>query len=186
MIERNHAIKLTIALYKVSDFFPEKEPLKMLIRKKADEVLAGLIFLEKSDSLREQVASDIEVIKAFFELAKEQNWVDKKNFEILEKAYNGVLEAIKLKPIESKEKEIRFAQKEKKVERLENDLDVGKKRCSGIIEVLKQRKEIQVQDLKDVFPDVSKRTLRRDFEYLLAKGIVERKGDNNNTFYKLR
>lgn len=186
MIARSHAIKLTIALYKVSDFFPEKEPLKFLIREKADKVLAGLIFLEKSDSLREQVVCDIEVIKAFFELAKEQNWLGKKNFEILEKEYNRVLEAIKIQSIENKEKEVRFVQKEKKIEKSENNLVVDRKRCSQIVEILKQGKQVQVKDLKDAFPDVSKRTIRRDFEYLLSKGIVERKGDNNNTVYKLR
>jgi len=48
MFERSYVIKLTVVLYKVSDFFPAGEPLKALIRKRGDETLAGLIlFLEK-------------------------------------------------------------------------------------------------------------------------------------------
>ena len=188
MIERNQAIKLTIALYRVSDFFPEKEPLKTLIRRKADDVLAGLIFLEKDDSLREQVVCDIEVVKAFFELAKEQNWLNKKNFEVLERYYNGVLDSIacERQAIKTKDKKAGVFQKAKETKKAEAVFDVGKKRCSAIVEILKKEKEVQVKDLKDFFPNVSKRTIRRDFEYLLNKGIVERRGDNNNTYYKLR
>jgi len=35
-------------------------------------------------------------------------------------------------------------------------------------------------------PNVSKRTLRRDFEFLLKQGIVERIGERNETFYKIK
>ena len=46
MFEQSHVIKLTVVLYKVSDFFPAKEPLKFLIRRKADDILTNLILLE--------------------------------------------------------------------------------------------------------------------------------------------
>lgn len=193
MFESSHVIKLTMALYKVSDFFPEKEPLKILIRKKADEVLAGLIsLLDQGGAVKEKVINDIEIIKAFLELAKAQNWLKKENFEILEKEYNLILEDLAF--IESKasnEKSLKPSVAVKASE-AKNQLDsfekikIERKRCAQIIEVLKKNKEVQVKDLKDVFPSVSKRTLRRDFEYLLSKGIVQRKGDNNSTVYSLK
>ncbi len=40
--------------------------------------------------------------------------------------------------------------------------------------------------MKQVFPEVSKRTLRRDFENLLKQGIIERIGEKNDTFYQLK
>ena len=190
MFERSYVIKLTVVLYKVSDFFPAGEPLKVLIRKRGDEILAGLILiLEKNSNIVEQVLGDIEVMRAYLELARLQNWLDKKNFEILEKEYKGILEDIKTSLNDDEKKEERLVIKKeisvgKKVEQA--NINFGNKRHSKIIEILKQGKDLQVKDLKDVFPDVSKRTLRRDFEYLLEKGMVERRGDNNNTVYRLR
>lgn len=55
-----------------------------------------------------------------------------------------------------------------------------------ILDILKQKEGIQVWEVKDILPDVSKRTLRRDFKKLLNGGLVERKGDKNTTFYKLK
>ena len=39
---------------------------------------------------------------------------------------------------------------------------------------------------KQVFPEVTKRTLRRDFEQMLGQGLVERIGERNNTFYQVK
>lgn len=197
MFERSHVIKLTMVLYRVSDFFPEKEPLKALIRKKADEVLAGLILLEENNNLVGQVLSDVEIIKAFIELAENQNWLKKENFEVLKKEYCLIGDKIKeqaacaeTSACQGKEKATLAVQNPPKAGKAGfievREIDLGRKRCFQIINILKKGKPMQVKDLKDVFPDVSKRTLRRDFEYLLEKGLVERMGDNNNTEYKLK
>ncbi|MDD4990198.1 MAG: DeoR family transcriptional regulator [Candidatus Pacebacteria bacterium] len=189
MFDVSHIIKLTVVLYKVSDFFPVKEPLKLLIRKKADEILAGLILLENNKGLANQVVCDIEALKAYFQVAEIQEWVKKENFAVLEKEYQKIEESLKpfltsqqKKPVISKDSDPQLNNRSKQNE---SNLDLGKKRCGKIIEILKQRKTAQVKDLKDVFPTISKRTLRRDFEYLLQKGVVERVGDNNNTLYQL-
>jgi len=58
-------------------------------------------------------------------------------------------------------------------------------RKSKILEVLGKLGRAQVGDLKNVFPDISKRTLRRDFNYLIDAGLVERKGEKNDTYYQL-
>jgi len=51
---------------------------------------------------------------------------------------------------------------------------------------LKEKDKVQVQEIKQIFPDVSKRTIRRDFVQLLKQGLVEKIGERNNTFYKLK
>ncbi len=194
MFRASHIIKLTVVLYKVSDFFPTKEPLKFLIRKKADEILANLILLEKDPCTKNtgeeanQIVCDIEVMKAYFQVAEIQGWVKKENFAVLEKEYNEIEESIKPFLISQEKKADAPKDSEpqpKRFKQNESGLDLGKKRCGKIIEILKQRKTVQVKDLKDAFPTVSKRTLRRDFEYLLQKGFVERIGDSNNTLYQL-
>jgi DeoR/GlpR family transcriptional regulator of sugar metabolism len=54
------------------------------------------------------------------------------------------------------------------------------------LEILEEKRRVQVGDLKEVFPKVSKRTLRRDFKFLIQQGLVEKVGEKNNTFYQLR
>ncbi len=34
-------------------------------------------------------------------------------------------------------------------------------------------------------PDITKRTLRRDFEYMLSQGLIKRIGERNDTFYQI-
>lgn len=55
-----------------------------------------------------------------------------------------------------------------------------------ILEILKEREKIQVQELREVFPQVTKRTLRRDFEQMFKRGLIERIGEKNDTYYKLK
>ena len=59
-------------------------------------------------------------------------------------------------------------------------------RKNKILEILKEKEKAQVKDFKEFFPEVSKRTLRRDFRYLTNKGFIERKGEKNDTFYQLK
>ncbi len=59
-------------------------------------------------------------------------------------------------------------------------------RQDKILEFLRQRGRAQVGELQQIFPDISKRTLRRDFEFLLKQGIVQRIGEKSSTFYQLR
>ena len=57
-------------------------------------------------------------------------------------------------------------------------------RQKKILEILKEREKIQVRELKEVFPQVTKRTLRRDFEQMFKRGLIERIGEKNDTYYQ--
>ncbi len=67
----------------------------------------------------------------------------------------------------------------------ERNLDGQATRQGKILNILKEKEKVQVWQMKEVFPEITKRTLRRDFERLLKQGLVERIGEKNNTFYKL-
>ncbi len=58
-------------------------------------------------------------------------------------------------------------------------------RQEKILAFLKEQGRAQVWQIKQVLPEVTKRTLRRDFESLLKKRLVERTGERNNTFYQV-
>jgi DeoR/GlpR family transcriptional regulator of sugar metabolism len=53
------------------------------------------------------------------------------------------------------------------------------------LEFLKEKGRVQVWEVSKLFPDISKRTIRRDFLELLNSGLIQRIGEKNNTFYQL-
>lgn len=209
-MERSHFLRLTLVLYRLSRPIPEKEPLRFSIREIANAVLADLILFGFDNqvtagkfSKREagnRILASIEILDVYLEVAVHQTWVRENHHQILKREYQnisreiknalGVQEDLSSRPI--KEKEVREAEEVKIPLRppemsSETLVDSGRERHSKILDVLKQKGTAQVQDLqKEYFPNLSKRTLRRDFAFLLKRGLVERVGDNNNTMYKLR
>lgn len=175
-MDRDYLIKLTLAVYKVTDIFPKEEPLKFLIREKANQILVDSISKEKIEKIRR----NIEIINSYFEVAEKQDWVDELNFLVLKREYARIKEGLKSKkgsanPI--------ISQKNPKSASPQSDLS---ERCRKILEILKQKERAQVWEFKKIFPEVTKRTLRRDFEFLLRQGLIERAGENNNIYYKMR
>ena len=154
-MDKKELIELTNKLYKITLLFPKKEPLRYKIREVADDILA--FGREK----------DLEILKSYFEVAKWQNWVSYFDLLKIEEEYD------KINPIIDVVRGLTSAAEK---------LDDRKER---ILAILKEREKIQVGEVQKVLPDVSKRTLRRDFEFLLKQGIVERIGERNDTFYKL-
>ena len=59
-------------------------------------------------------------------------------------------------------------------------------RQEKILEFLKENGQAQVWQIKQVLPEVTKRTLRRDFEHMLEQGLIERMGEKNDTFYQIK
>jgi len=58
-------------------------------------------------------------------------------------------------------------------------------RQQKIIKFLSDKEKAQVMDLQEVLPTVTKRTIRRDLDELLATGRVVRLGEFNQVFYKV-
>lgn len=163
-MDRDYLIKLTLAVYKVTDIFPKEEPLKSLIREKANQILADSISKEKPEKIRK----DIELINGYLEVAEKQDWVDELNFLVLKREYAKIKGGLKESP-----------------KPVGHQSDLGE-RCKKILEILKQKERAQVWEFKKIFPEVTKRTLRRDFEFLLKQGLINRAGENNNIYYKIR
>jgi hypothetical protein len=180
-MDRDYLIKLTLAVYKVTKIFPNKEPLKSLIREKANQILADFILKNKKKNIQE----NIDVLNGYFEIAEKQNWVDELNFLVLRREYNEVSSELgeETDKIEKKEE---IGKKVIKSSNLHPDPILLNNRCERILEVLKGKEKAQIWEFKKVFPEVTKRTLRRDFEFLLKQRLVIRAGENNNVYYMLK
>ena len=197
-MEKEYFIQLTKNLYRLTLLFPKKEPLRNRIRAVADDILANLVSIlkgnfHKSANLVHEVVKDLEILDSFFELAKAQNWVRSDDILEIQKEYSnikGEIEAVKIE-----EPEISNLKAKREIKEngdldseeavVENDNDFLNDRWQKILEILKERGKVQVGELVSVFPQVSKRTLRRDFHSLLKRGLVKRIGEKNYTFYQL-
>ena len=178
-MEKENLIDLTNKLYRQTLLFPKKEPLRYKIRGAADEVLAKFV-------AKKPFFNEIEVLKSYFAVAKYQNWVSYFDILEIEKEYDKIAQ-LKIKKnttssllIEEKNRKIPVSSNNVF---LNNDLDPRKRK---ILKILKEKQKIQVGQLRDILSDVSKRTLRRDFEKLLEQGLVRRVGQRNKTYYSLK
>jgi len=75
---------------------------------------------------------------------------------------------------------------EKSIPENDNFCSPQRMRQGKIMGLLREKGKAQVCEIKRLFPDVSKRTIRRDFEQLVEKKVLDRIGEKNATFYKIR
>jgi len=160
-----------------------------------------------------ELKKDFNILKKYFEIAKWQNWIGYFDILEIEEEYDKIMQRFEREVaflsgqeqgartgsvFEWQEKQIiseikeqdsqskKLNQKEDivvlKEEIKNNELDPRKEK---ILDFLKERGKVQVWEIKKILPDVSKRTLRRDFDKLLKLKIVERIGERNETFYRL-
>src|SRR3990167_10002345 len=86
-------LKITSAVYKLLDFFPEGEPLKNRAKDKALAITEGLVSLQK-DKAASQLLEDIEILLNYLKIAKSFGWIDSVNFLIIEKEYENIKKQI--------------------------------------------------------------------------------------------
>jgi len=167
-MSKDFYIRLTFAVHKVLDLFPEKEPLKYDIRKLANEILADLLSSNYNDCL-----DNIETLNSLFNLAETKNWVDSRNFLVLLREYNKIAQYVQRKLRISSGKPV-----EKSFQ--------GKRRQNEILEILKNNGKVKVGDLIKTFPEINRRTLLRDMEGFCHVGLVEKNGHGRGACYTLR
>jgi len=178
-MNKEYLIQLTNSIYRLTSLFPKKEPLRYKMREKASDILA----LPKEE--------DIKVLNSFLEVAKSQNWVSPSDILAIQKEYDNLNGGLKKEKLEkSNPAEFKPQQLEKEQPLEDNSPQVIiqglVERQEKILAFLKESGRVQVWQAKEVFPEVTKRTLRRDFEQMLKKGIIERVGQKNDTFYQIK
>lgn len=201
-MDKNSLERITKNLYELTLLFPKKESLRYKTREVANDILALsiLIFEHKPNNIKKIISEakqSVEILDSYLEIAKVQNWVRQHDVLTIQEEYRVMkaklnafepdIETPEEKEIEQfKEETKSLFEKPKLIQKINNNKDNCKQeRCKKITDILKETEKAQVGDIKNVFPNVSKRTLRRDFEYLVGQGIIKRLGENNNTFYQL-
>jgi DNA-binding HxlR family transcriptional regulator len=193
MFETNsdYFFKLTLGVYKVTDLYPKEEPLTVKTRERALRILADLISaspnpgIKKLENVAPAVENNIEIILELFDLAEHQNWVNSKNFAVLEREYRELGESLK-KEAEKREKPNWAGKSSLNPEKKEKEKKlILNKRQEKILELLREKRSAQTGDILKSFDGLSKRTLRRDLRELAEQKIVERVGKCNLISYKV-
>ena len=181
-MDKDFLIHLTNSLYRLTILFPKKEPLRYRMRDLADEIM-----------IRPN-QRDLEALNSFFEVAKNQNWASPFDILAIQKEYANIRE--ELEGIEARNNQI-FTDSKSPENSPQNQEKKPKnhaflassertERQERILSFLRENGRAQVWEVKELLPEVTKRTLRRDFEQMLEQGLVERIGEKNNTFYQVK
>jgi len=130
-----------------------------------------------------------EVLDSFFEVVKAQNWIKPADILKLQEEYKNIRQEMEKskQPVKQKQEKKEITETEPSIIQLTEgisspslpkipslpdisdleEMEESKAEVTGrqkiILEILKQKEGVQVWEVKDVFPDISKRTLRRDF-----------------------
>jgi len=177
-MDKDYLIKLTLALYRVTDCFPEKEPLRYAIREVAAKIFAAGV----SGSASSAFENEISLLKSYFALAKAQHWVASENFDVLEKGYDS-LGALERQPVVQEKKSMTPAGPTVKNKKKNNLVYSPLERKQKLISIIQQEEKITLKDLLNKFPEIHRRTLIRDLERLQKENIIKKQGNGRGTFY---
>jgi len=198
-LNKNYLLQVTNELYRITLLFPKKEPLRYEMRQLSNGLLANFVDLSKEKDIQEKIRiiedsnNKIEILDGFFDVARAQNWVRPSDVLNLQGEYSEIKKGfLSINSNNEKKEDVQFIVKtpviespcEKKVK--EDKEVILSSRQEKILRILEDKGKVQVNDVKDYFPDTSKRTLRRDFKELLDNDLIKRKGERNSTFYEIK
>ena len=90
---QDRTLNLTVALYRVTDYFPKAEILRSHLRAKANEIFERLMEYDSMPELDSEIQAliyKIRTIKGYLAIASTLNYVRSLNFVILEKEYGSI------------------------------------------------------------------------------------------------
>jgi hypothetical protein len=189
-MDKEYLTKITNDLYRLTLLFPKKEPLRYKMRELADNVLTNLILIIEGNEQNykehvHEIKKNIEPLDVFFEIAKDQNWVSpdivsetQDKFAVIKQEIEEFGKNLETTNLPHQKQSL----SERKIAVSPASFNLRQRK---IIEILEKKDKVQVGEIQETFPRVTKRTLRRDFDSLVRTGVVQRKGKANLTFYHL-
>ena len=114
----------------------------------------------------------------YFVELKNSGRIETKHFLILEKEYQKIARLLDEQRTQASIP-VEVSQKKREDASLSD-------RQRKIMGILQNKEKTQVWELQKVLSEVTKRTLRRDLDDLLQHNLIERKGEWNAVFYRLK
>lgn len=182
----SNGVKLASAVYRVTKLFPQNEVLKNQLRLRAGDIvfeMSQLSHKDKNKKICYNIHSQIEGLKALFNIAKEQNWVKPINFEILDREYANLEKTIEEFLIENRPAPAKQGLGGEPGQRQTDRNSDGRR--SQILDYLKSNGQVKIGQVCQIFPQVSRRTLIRDLEELCQVGFAKRIGGGRGICYEI-
>lgn len=199
--------KISSAIYLITGFFLDLEPLKWRLRNLANELVSE----REKDKLI--IAQEI---KSLFYLAKSVNLISEANHDILTQELNKLATGLE-KPLDKlflteealverilpeptvvstiKDKIVSHPEPKSRVEYLSLDerplkqfgaVSVKKNsRQSVIISLLKRKKEVMIKDVSPLISGCSEKTIQRELSAMVVAGILRKMGEKRWSRYTL-
>ena len=209
-MNRGFFIKLTFAVVKVLDASTGDKELKRQIQESAESVLADVLAIGEESPITSEhkyrvafrAQERIDALRQRLGEARKQKMMSRASFVVLEREYlrtqawiAGVMIVLpqeQKKEVESKPQSRGLVVKEPKEQSVVSLVKKPDKptkmsdRQKRILEILRNKDKAQVWELQKVFPQVTKRTLRRDLDDLLQQNLIIRLGEWNSVSYQVK
>lgn len=200
------ALDLSLAIYRVTGRFPAGEVLVGQMRELGNKVAAALSAANVELSATgetERIKKYISRLRAYFQIAKAQNWVRPVNWSILDFEYYKLQQEVFLgsggrgltrkgdnTDLRGKEQDVgimshNIREPEKKPKRPARQAsDNLPLRQDRILKVVQNKGLVKMSDLVPLFKnDVSERTLRNELKDMVESGLIKKRGANKSTEY---
>ena len=207
--------KLASAIYLITNLFSENEPMKWALRKKASDLVSFIIpYKDTPQSGQSEFVYNLKTraleLVSLIEVASRGGLVSAMNFSILRQEFNNLVEA-SVVSLENARETIhtsippRFFEtaesqpisrspdyssktlapvKDRPV--LSNGSDIKKSnRQNLILSLIRKRKEVTIKDISDIIKDCSEKTIQRELNTFIAKGVLRRMGVRRWSRYSL-
>ena len=186
--------KISSAIYLVTSFFDDKEPLKWRLRTLSTDLI--------SEKIKDKSSTAIEVL-SLLSVAKTAGLVSEMNCDILirelSKLEHGAEKPLELMFTREIVTDDRALPEPRRDEFIKDRID-GKSslkkfgaisvkknsRQNIIIAILKRKKEIMIKDVSPLIGGCSEKTIQRELLEMVEKGVVRKEGERRWSRYSLR
>lgn len=207
----NKSEKLASALYLITSFFTDQEPLKWKLRSLSSEFVSVSMSL-KDDFFKDREVAILETknlalkITKLLSLAKNAGLMSGENHNLMETQFNNYLSALEHpvnisdflnieapKPrvrelsttLAIKDKNENEAQREKSLKEFGAVTVKKNSRQSIIIALLKRKKEVMIKDVSPLIEGCSEKTIQRELSEMVRSGVLKRMGEKRWSRYSL-
>lgn len=206
--------ELTLALYRVTDFFPQGEPLRRQLREKANEIFGSMTEYGYVAGEQEREAillvAKIQAVKGYLHIARSVRFVRAVNITVLEREYELIgrffeseIERVKndrapddaSDPFMEKKREAHseqgvhikyrsFSRDDAETHSVSQSFDINERR-KKILAYAKQMPQARVKDFSTFLREVSPKTIQRDLHSLVEQNILKKQGNKRGTLYSV-
>jgi len=179
--------KLTEALYRVTDLYPDKEPLKWVLREASLDIYTNIMSVmseRKSKPLKDIINSMADIINNL-ELASLGGFISDINFGIIKREYNT------LKLLLESKKEVILIEQENPVLIIKKSIGHSyghnghNDRKQKILDLLKKEGKTTIKEMMPDFNGVSEKSVQRDLLEMVKSGELRAEGEKRWRTYSI-